>query len=443
MIQSPSLSALSMIPAAGDMPLPAVPEGAKLTDFQALLALTTGQTAPVAPAGTALPGEAPPAAAPLAEAATPGKTLPHGMPFAVPIAEPESVAAKPNIEAPVPCEGPLPAVPLTKAGVPIKRVPGQDKVLPESDTAPVMEPALAPPQAALPALPEAIPTAPVIAAAPPLPGQVPVMEQPSEPKGDRPPSGGATPQPAPAALARANPRAAFLRAEAPGQRRAEQGIPPASPSPSAQPVGAAPQPVAPQPIAQVRIELAPVPPVARALAKDDLRPVPAATLLELPVTSPTSNAPAAASTAPIPLAHQPLPLADRPQDFSALIDRLVAAREAAGPQGVSISVSHAEFGQVHLRFRHDEAGVSVAMASADPAFARAASAMPPVLPVSDPQSGQFQQGQRQDNSAASGQSGTGQQRGSASERQGDQPHSNYTPRHAHPEKQQRRAGIFA
>lgn len=448
MIQSPSLSALSMIPAAGDMPLPALPEGAKLTDFHALLALTTGQTAPVAPAGTALPGEAPPAAAPLAEAATPGKTLPHGMPFAVPIAEPESVASKPNIEAPVPCEGPLPAVPLTKAGVPIKRVPGQDKVLPESDTAPVMEPAPALPQATLPALPELTPTAPVIAAAPPLPGQLPVMEQPSEPKSDRPPSGGAMPQPAPAALAHANPRAAFLRTEALGPRGTEQGVPSAAQAPAvqpsaAQPAGAAPQPVAPQPIAQVRIELAPVPPVMRALAKDDLRPVPAATLLELPVTSPTSNAPAAATAAPIPLAHQPLPLADRPQDFSALIDRLVAAREAAGPQGVSISVAHAEFGQVHLRFRHDEAGVSVAMASADPAFARAASAMPPVLPVSDPQSGQFQQGQRQDSSAASGQSGTGQQRGSTSERQGDQPHSNHTPRHAHPEKQQRRAGIFA
>ena len=448
MIQSPSLSALSMIPAAGDLPLPAMPEGAELTDFSALLALTTGQAAPAAPAGTALSGEVATPAAALADAATPGKTLPPGLPFAVPIAEPESVAAKPKTDTPDLCTLPLPAVPLAKTDVPIQRVPGQGKVLPEIDAVPVMEPAPALPQATLPALLEAIPTAPVIAAAPPLPGQVPGMEQPSEPKGDRPPSGGATPQPAPTALAHANPRAAFLRAEAPGPRGTEQGVPSAAQAPAvqpsaAQPAGAAPQPVAPQPIAQVRIELAPVPPVMRALAKDDLRPAPVAALPELPVTSATTSAPTAASAAQVPLAHQPLPLADRPQDFSALIDRLVAAREAAGPQSVSVSVAHAEFGQVHLRFRQDEAGISVAMASADPAFARAASAMPPVLPVSDPQSGQFQNGQRQDGSAASGQSGTGQQRGSTSERQGDQPNSNHTPRHAHPERQQRRAGIFA
>lgn len=448
MIQSPSLSALSMIPAAGDLPLPAIPEGAKLADFGALLALTTDQAAPAAPAGTALSGEVTAPAAALAEAATPGKTLPPGVPFAVPIAEPESVAAKPKTDTPDPYTLPPPAVPLAKAGVPIKRVPGRDKVLPEGDTAPVMEPALALPDAVLPALPELTPTAPVIAAVPPLPGQVPVMEQPSEPKGDRPPSGGAAPQPAPAALAHANPRAAFLRAEAPGPRGTEQGVPSAAQAPAvqpsaAQPAGAAPQLVAPQPIAQVRIELAAVPPVMRALAKDDLRPAPVAALPELPVTSATTSAPAAATAAPVPLLHQPLPLADRPQDFSALIDRLVAAREAAGPQSVAVSVAHTDFGQVHLRFRQDETGLSVAMASADPAFSRAASAMPPILPVSDPQSGQFQQGQRQDNSAASGQPSTGQQRGSASERQGDQPHSNHTPRQAPSEKQQRRAGIFA
>lgn len=439
MIQSPSLSALSMIPAAGDMPLPAMPEGAEPANFGAFLALTTSQAAPAAPAGTALPGEAPTPAAPLAVAATRGKLLPPDLPLAVPIAAPESLAAKPKTDAPDPCTVPPPAVPLAKTGIPIQRVQGRDKVLPEGDTAPVMEPALALPDAVLPVpLP-----LPVVAAVPSLPGQVPVMELPAEPKGDRPLPGGATPQPASAALAQANPRAAFLRAEVPGPRRAEHTASPAAQSSSAQPAAAAPQPTAPQPVAQVRIELAPVPPEMRVLAKDDPRPAPVAALPELPVAAVTSNAPAAATAAPVPLLHQPLPLADRPQDFSALIDRLVAARDAAGPQGVAISVAHAEFGQVYLRFRQDETGLSVAMASADPAFARAASAMPPVLPVSDPQGGQFQNGQRQDTNAASGQPGTGQQRGSTSERQGDQPHSNHTPRHAQPEKQQRRAGIFA
>lgn len=69
----------------------------------------------------------------------------------------------------------------------------------------------------------------------------------------------------------------------------------------------------------------------------------------------------------------------RPHDFAALVDRLVAAREAVQPHSVSIALPHAEFGHVSLRFHRDEAGLSVSMASPDPDFARAASlALPPV-----------------------------------------------------------------
>jgi hypothetical protein len=428
-----------MIPAAGDMPVPALPDGAELADFGALLAQTTSQAAPAAPAvpaGTVLPGEVSPANATLAEAAIPGKSLPLSLPLAVPIAEPETVAVKPKTTVPAPCDLPPPSQPLTKTGVPIQRVLGKDKILPESDAAPVTE------------------AAPVLSAAPPLPGQVPVMEEPREPKGERPPQGGgAAPQPAASALAHANPHAAFLRTEAPGRRRAEPvAAAPAAQSASTQPPASAPQPAAPQPIAQVRIEVTPAVPVMRALAKDDLRPAPAATLTaplsELAANTVTTSAPTASIATPVPLLHQPMPLADRPQDFSALIDRLVAAREAAGPQAVAVSLAHAEFGQVHLRFRQDEAGLSVAMASADPAFARAASAMPPVLPVSDAQGGQFQQGQRQDSSAAAGQPGSGQQRGSTGERQSDQPQGNQPQRrgdsdHSPSARPHRRGGIFA
>lgn len=457
MIQSPSLSTLSMIPAAGDMPVPALPDGAELADFGALLALTASQAAPAAPAvpaGTVLPGEVSPANATLAEAAIPGKSLPLSLPLAVPIAEPETVAVKPKTTVPDPCDLPPPSQPLTKTGVPIQRVLGKDKILPESDAASAMEAAPALPDAALPALaqpelPTAPATAPVLSAAPPLPGQVPVMEEPREPKGERPPQGGgAAPQPAASALAHANPHAAFLRTEAPGRRRAEPvAAPPAAQSASTQPPASAPQA-----IAQVRVEVIPAVPVMRALAKDDLRPAPAATLTaplsELAANTVTTSAPTASIATPVPLLHQPMPLADRPQDFSALIDRLVAAREAAGPQAVAVSLAHAEFGQVHLRFRQDEAGLSVAMASADPAFARAASAMPPVLPVSDAQSGQFQQGQRQDSSAAAGQPGSGQQRGSTGERQNDQPQGNQPQRrgdsdHSPSARPHRRGGIFA
>lgn len=80
---------------------------------------------------------------------------------------------------------------------------------------------------------------------------------------------------------------------------------------------------------------------------------------------------------------QPLQPAVRPQDFSALIDRLTAAREAMVPQTVAVTVAHQDFGPVRLRFRSEDAGLSVAMTSADPGFARAAAAAPlPVLPAS-------------------------------------------------------------
>lgn len=427
MIQSPSLSVLSMIPTAGDMPQPVLPEGAEMADFGALLALSANQAAPAA---TTIPGDAPATETPLAELASPaipGKILP----LAVPIAEPEDVVAKPKTDAPDPRDLPPPTSPLSKAGIPIQRVLVTDKDLPETGKVPVMDP--------LPPLPAAVqPVVPAAAIVPSLPGQLPVLEVPPESKAERPLPGSAAPQPAPAALAHANPRAVVLGAETQSPRQTEPGAPP-----PVQPA-AAQSAAAPQPVAQVRVELAPVPPVMRALPKDELRPAPTATLPELPVASVTTvNVPAAPAAAAVPLVQQTMPLENRPHDFSALIDRLVAAREAAAPQGVAVNVAHAEFGQVHLRFRQDDAGLSVAMTSADPAFARAASAMPPVLPVSDAQAGQFQSGQRQDSSAASSQSGTGQQRGSTGERQGDQPHSNHTPRHAQSAKPQRRAGIFA
>lgn len=84
------------------------------------------------------------------------------------------------------------------------------------------------------------------------------------------------------------------------------------------------------------------------------------------------TAPSVAATAPTP--------ADRPQDFAALVDRLVAAREALQPQSVTLAVRHSDFGAVQLRFQQDASGLSVALASADPDFARAVSAA--VQPVS-------------------------------------------------------------
>jgi len=440
MIQSPTLSVLSLIPAAGDMPLPAQPEGAELADFGALLAQSSAHAAaPMGEETTALPQAAIPAA-PLPDAVIGGKALPVGLPLAVPVMDPELSLAKlkPDTDYPDPAD-----LPLAKSGIPVQPLDdqGKDTVLPDPDTLPKDQPG-----AVTPVVIEPVPAQPLAAAPTLVPVQSVPTGLPTEPDQSEPeerPRRGSAPQPAAAALEQAAPQAAFLRQAFPVRRGPEQSAPLAPPA--AQPVTPQPAAAAPQPIAQVRIELAPVVPVMRALPKEEVRPAPNTLPAELPAPPVSTSAPVAA-TAPVPLAHQAMPPAARPQDFSALIDRLVAAREAVAPQGVAISVAHADFGQIHLRFRRDEAGLTVAMTSADPGFARAASAMPPVLPVSDLQSAQGQAGQfaaRQDNAATAGQSSTGHQRGSHGERRDEQPQAQPAQRASRGDKPQHRAGIFA
>lgn len=78
---------------------------------------------------------------------------------------------------------------------------------------------------------------------------------------------------------------------------------------------------------------------------------------------------------------QPQNRIEAPADFSALVDRLVAAREAAqasvSPQAVHAAIAHAEFGQVSLRFEQQDGTLNVAMTSPDPDFARSALAAAP------------------------------------------------------------------
>lgn len=76
-------------------------------------------------------------------------------------------------------------------------------------------------------------------------------------------------------------------------------------------------------------------------------------------------------------------------DFATLVDTLTRAREEASPHAIHASVSHAEFGRVSLRFDRDEDnGLSVAMSSADPGFARAVSAAAETAPTSGEAAGQ-------------------------------------------------------
>lgn len=61
-------------------------------------------------------------------------------------------------------------------------------------------------------------------------------------------------------------------------------------------------------------------------------------------------------------------------DFATLVETLNRAREDASPNAVRVSLAHGDFGRVSMRFERDDLGMSVAMSSADPGFARAVAA---------------------------------------------------------------------
>jgi hypothetical protein len=76
-------------------------------------------------------------------------------------------------------------------------------------------------------------------------------------------------------------------------------------------------------------------------------------------------------------------------DFATLVDTLARAREEASPHRITVSVGHADFGRVALRFDQDEnRGMQVAMSSADPGFARAVAATMEPAPGSGSTTGQ-------------------------------------------------------
>lgn len=93
-------------------------------------------------------------------------------------------------------------------------------------------------------------------------------------------------------------------------------------------------------------------------------------------------------------------------DFAKLVDRLVEAREAATPGIVQTAVSHAEFGRIALRFEQNDTGLTVAMNSADPDFARAVQTAQPVAQAQSSAETR-QDAPRQDSQQQSGQTASG------------------------------------
>lgn len=253
----------------------------------------------------------------------------------------------------------------------------------------------------------------------PAPGDAAVLAEGSEPAGE---AQSATPQTSPEQMAPPFP-VALLAAPVPAQPaldaprpEAGGGAPPApAPLPPAPPrlAPATDQPASVQPVLvvataggeQVRAlpeapRYAPPPRLAatfrersegpaspRAIAGSALTDglagsavQPASALLVMPAAVPSAapQALATSATAPLP----PAEAAIRPHDFGQLIDRLVAAREAIAPQAVSLTLAHAEFGRIDLSFANNERGLSVALASPDPDFARAVQAAAPPAPAS-------------------------------------------------------------
>ena len=230
---------------------------------------------------------------------------------------------------------------------------------------------------------------------------------------------------------------------------APQAAPQIPAAPTTAPVAAP----APPPLTQVRLDVSLPEPLRPArLAAARAAPVPIAALGdERDTAASTVLAPGPVAAPPITVsAAAPAPL-QRPHDFSALIDRLAAAREAAAPQSVSISLPHADFGRVQLHFRSEDGALAVSLASADPDFARiAAQAAPPVLAVSEARNADHAPGHssaRSDGQAASA-SGHGSQRGQTDERRDErrgerQGRFEQLPRSASPDKGRGRSGIFA
>lgn len=243
------------------------------------------------------------------------------------------------------------------------------------------------------------------------------------------------------------PASASATAQAQMQRHAA-ATPPTQPEPEPPAVQPAATGVtALVPAEEVRVEVAlPRLALAGVLTRDDTRANTRLPDLALPdAAGPLGAGPV---PAPVPgggaVPAAPIPQV-RPHDFAALIERIAVARDAAASQAVSITVAHQDFGPVRLNFWPEDSGLSIAMSSADPGFARAAAAAPaPVLPVTSSEQAQLSQHQRSENGAAqAGGQSQSQSRGSSPDQRRDgQPQPNPAPRRNHSNPAPR-TGIFA
>lgn len=401
-------------------------ESVEPADFAALLNIQTLTAGPTEDAPVAQPGLLVAATAALPVPAN-GKILPVGLPVALPSEAPAAQAQPVDQD---PAAAPPAALPSAIATLPTALL----KARPAGPAAQA-----APADAPQPTMSEDVaePADPAIAVAEPL-ATLPVIALVSQPA-----SPGEPASPAETALSR------------------EPGRPTQAPI-AASPQPAMSQPAVTQPAVSAAGQQTPPPSTPQLTALPEAAPAEReAAVQQVRMIEPAAAQPVAASETVLaapPVIRDAAPAAitatttaaERPHDFTALVDRLVAAREAMQPQSVTMAVRHAEFGAVQLRFQQDASGLSVAMASADPDFARAVSAaVPPVQAASTSDTASFSQQGRSEaghGGTAEGfaQSRSGQQtpreeRGTA--RANPAPAANRSPSQAEPDTA--RNGIFA
>ncbi|MDE2621308.1 MAG: hypothetical protein KGL54_14205, partial [Sphingomonadales bacterium] len=358
--------------------------------FADLLAAGT-DTAPLAPTATK-PAPMPPVAQPMADAARQdlaagaavplpaGKVLPDLLPGLAASADPKPAlpeAPHPANTRPAPLlaavrtiRGPAqretdevanpatPSVPADADGAPELAAATLDaSILPfaQAPATPLRVPAE--PTQAPTATPQAAPTAPT---PPPSAGQLPppILAQLRGEQLLRPADTKAVPAPAPA------PATDERNLRLPVAAAVAGAVPFTLASPAAP---AAPTALHLRPVLDKASEPAP--------QSADAAPAPAApSVLTAPAADPQAPETLARIGAPAATpAHQ------TPGDsFTAVVDRLMAARDGARAdspvQPVAVNLHHAEFGEVSVRFEHRADGLSVALASPDPDFARAVQA---------------------------------------------------------------------
>ena len=343
-------------------------ESVEPADFAALLNIQTLTAGPTEDAPVAQPGLLVAATAALPVPAN-GKILPVGLPVAMPSEAPAAQAQPVDQD---PAAAPPAALPSAIATLPTALL----KARPAGPAAQAA-PADAPQQTMSEDAAE--PADPAIAVTEPL-ATLPVIALVSQPA-----SPGEPASPAETALSR------------------EPGRPTQAPI-AASPQSAMSQPAVTQPAVSAAGQQTPPPSTPQLTALPEAAPAEReAAVQQVRMIEPAAAQPVAASETVLaapPVIRDAAPAAitattaaaERPHDFTALVDRLVAAREAMQPQNVTMAVRHAEFGAVQLRFQQDASGLSVAMASADPDFARAVSAaVPPVQAASTSDTASFSQ----------------------------------------------------